>query len=68
MVSNYCGKDEGKLSLEEMRGEVLAMLKCVLKGKQWRRGTSFASSCPRADPLPLRSARIELSAENKDLL
>ena len=32
MVSNYCGKDEGKLSLEEMRGEVLAMLKVCFEG------------------------------------
>ena len=33
MVSNYCGKDEGKLSLEEMRGEVLAMLKVCFEGE-----------------------------------
>ncbi|MFQ7078867.1 MAG: hypothetical protein ACLRSW_13515 [Christensenellaceae bacterium] len=55
MVSNYCGKDEGKLSLEEMRGEVLAMLKCALK-EAVAEGDKLRLILPQGDPLPLRSA------------
>ena len=32
MLLNYCGKEENKVSLEQMREEVLAMLKVCFEG------------------------------------
>ena len=46
MVSNYCGKDEGKLSLEEMRGEVLAMLKVCFEGEAVAEGDKLRLILP----------------------
>ena len=38
MLLNYCGKEENKVSLEQMREEVLAMLKVCFEGEAAEEG------------------------------
>lgn len=46
MLLNYCGKEENKVSLEQMREEVLAMLKVCFEGEAAEEGERICLILP----------------------
>lgn len=60
MLLNYCGKEENKVSLEQMREEVLAMLKVCFEGEAAEEGERIRLILPgREKPFPYMSVKIE---------
>lgn len=59
MLLNYCSKEENKVSLEQMREEVLAMLKVCFEGEAAEEGERIRLILPDGKPFPYMSVKIE---------